>query len=729
MTKTTLASIRQLIGASHSPSNRFLSVIDESGQIICANTGMLKGLSISNPKTASINFLELLHPVHTADFWKSLRIAGGGASPVMEVFLRHEHPNPMRWQFNLLDTEGDKRTFLCVGHPLMDRERQQRFNKLAASHCQLIVEGLSGIIFQDHKGEIIAVNKKAAAILGTNLEQLYRIDNIEQLWENMLTVTDDNGNQVAFRDAPFLRAASTGLLQKRTLCLQLPNGDTRWVMFNARPLPEDDDNQALILTNIVDVTRERRLSGKLREKNAIIDGFMKSTPHLCWMVDEDTRLQFASDSFFRLFQKEEKKSIGRRISEVVPSVVTEAVYQKHIQVLESGIPSELSHKIKWADGSNFICHINIFPIETASEKKLLGGQAVIIPDDSDLKQELRNANERLLHLSRATTDAIWEWDMQSGNMFRNETLMAMIGYQVDNSRGLSWWLRRIHPEDRNRVADSVRDATESQHQSWQEEYRFKCADGTYKQMRDKGFVVYENGLPVKMIGSLTDISYQRELENKLADEKILQQKKVSETVIHMLEKERSRIGHELHDNVNQLLSTSKLFIDVLQPAADQLQLKEKSINYLLTAIEEIRNLSKELVAPQMNQGSVVDAIGALVEDINLAGKIHFTFINTLDDTDVSAGKRTTLFRIAQEHIKNIIKHSGASETRITLGAAEGQIRLLIRDNGKGFDPQQTYRGLGLASIYERSRFYNGKADIQSIPGNGCVLNVSIPLAD
>lgn len=729
MTKTTLTSIRRLIGASQSPSNRFLSVIDESGNILSANTGMVKGLAINNPKTTAVNFLELLHPVHTADFWKSLRIASGGASPVMEVFFRHGHPNLMRWQFNLLDDDGEKRTFLCVGHPLMNRERQQRFNKLAASHCQLIIEGLSGIIFQDQRGEIIAVNKKAAAILGTSLEQLYRIENIEQLWETMLAVTDDNGKRISFHDAPFLKAARTGLVQKRTLSLRFPNGETRWVMFNARPVSEDDENQQLILTNIIDVTRERRLSGKLREKNAIIDAFMKSTPHLCWMVDEDTRLQFASDAFFRLFQAEEKKSIGRRISDVVPAVVTDAVYQKHIQVLESGIPAELNQKIKWADGSNFICHINIFPIHSASEKKLLGGQAIMIPDNTGLEQELRQANARLLHLSRATTDAIWEWDMQTGNMFRNETLMDMTGYQTDNSRGLSWWLRRIHPEDRNRVADSVKDATESQHQSWQEEYRFKCADGSYKQMRDKGFVVYENGLPVKMIGSIQDISYQRELEDKLADARIQQQKKVSETVIHMLEKERSRIGHELHDNVNQLLSTSKLFIDVLQPSPEQLQLKEKSISYLLTAIEEIRQLSKELVAPQMNQGSVVDAIGALIEDINLAGKIHFSFINTLDDSNLSVGKRTTLFRIVQEHLKNIIKHSGASETNITLGEKEGQIRLLIRDNGKGFDPQQTYRGIGLASIYERTKFYNGRADIQSIPGNGCVLNVSIPMID
>ncbi len=67
---------------------------------------------------------------------------------------------------------------------------------------------------------------------------------------------------------------------------------------------------------------------------------------------------------------------------------------------------------------------------------MVGGQAINLPDKSRLEKELKDAHERMLNLSRATSDAIWEWDMQSGQIFRNETLMEMIGYQFDNSRGL-----------------------------------------------------------------------------------------------------------------------------------------------------------------------------------------------------------------------------------------------------------------------------------------------------
>ena len=80
--------------------------------------------------------------------------------------------------------------------------------------------------------------------------------------------------------------------------------------------------------------------------------------------------------------------------------------------------------------------------------------------------------------------------MQSGNGICKQDkysamkrLMEMIGYQLDNSRGLSWWLRRIHPEDRNRLADKIKEATDNLQQSWQDEYRFKCADGSYKACR------------------------------------------------------------------------------------------------------------------------------------------------------------------------------------------------------------------------------------------------------
>lgn len=452
---------------------------------------------------------------------------------------------------------------------------------------------------------------------------------------------------------------------------------------------------------------------------------------LAWIIDEDTKLVFASDSFYKHFSLSADQCVGKRVTAFIPSAFTRAVYAKHIQVLETRKPVSTTQQIQWVDGRTFNFHIHIFLVDCPhSGKKLLAGQAVNIPDTSHLEKELRQTKERLVYLTHATSDAIWEWDMQSGQIFRNEALMQMIGYQWDNSKGLSWWLRRIHPDDRDRVADKVKEATDHYKKSWEDEYRFKCADGTYKHVQDKGFVVYENGLPVKMIGSLQDISPLIQLRNELADERLQRQKEIAETVIRVQEKEKARIGHELHDNVNQVLLTAKLFIDKIQACKeDQQEIKEKSSDYITLAIEEIRKLSKELVAPELKEESLIGNIQTLVKDIQLAGamNIHFTHEQDGGIEQLSSGKKITLFRIVQEQLKNILKHSQASLTQIALSSKEGKIELLIKDNGNGFDPRHTYQGIGFSNIRERTEFYNGAVEVESAPGKGCTLTVSLPV--
>jgi PAS domain S-box-containing protein len=306
-------------------------------------------------------------------------------------------------------------------------------------------------------------------------------------------------------------------------------------------------------------------------------------------------------------------------------------------------------------------------------------------------------------------------------------LMDMIGYQQEENRGLTWWFRRIHPDDRNRVSDKVKDIAEKGLHSWEDEYRLKCADGNYKHMHDKGFVVYENGLPVKMIGSLQDVTHLKELEEQLIEEKLERQKEISETVIRVQEKERSRIGHELHDNVNQILSTVRMFVDMINPAKkEEKNLKSKSLEYIMLAIEEIRKLSKELVAPQLHGNGLADSIRILIDDIHLSNVVKIKFTHDNDIDLLSPGKKVTLFRIVQEQMKNIIKYSQAKQVEIYLQSRDQNAELSIRDNGVGFDPKQTHQGIGLSNIYERTRFYDGTVDIQTAPGKGCTVTVCIP---
>ena len=733
MKKTSWSAIKHIIGNNNDHTDLFLTLINEDGLITCANATMIKDLEISDPRLVSTNFFDLIHPINIDEFKNTLlEPTKSSQENGVELYIKNGIYHPMKWRVtSLTDLSKANKTFLCVGYKIADDERMHRFNRLLKNNCHSIIEGLNGVVFHEMNGDLIAMNQKVASIFGTTLENLYQLKNIDALWKNQWVITNESGQPVPFEETPFVRAAKTRRLQTQTLVIRLKNGEDRWILFNSQPLLEEElDGKFPVVSNIIDVTSERRLSNQLKEREAIISAFLQETPDLAWVIDEDANLLFASNAFYRHFGVNEKDGSSRRVTDMVPPAVTRAVFENHLKVFETGKPVQASEKIKWADGSHSVSHIHLFPIKNVSGKKLVGGQAINVADKSNLEKELKDARERLLNFSKATSDAIWEWDMQSGQIFRNETLMEMIGYQPDNSKGLSWWLRRIHPEDRNRLADKIKEATDNVQQSWQDQYRFKCADGSYKHIQDKGFVVYENGLPVKMIGSLQNVSSIKELENELADVRLQRQKEISETIIKVQEKERSRIGHELHDNVNQLLSTVKLFFGGVNTSnAEQKQLKDKSIEYLHMAIEEIRKLSKELVTPQLKEENLANNIKALIEDIQLAGTLKLSFNHEVEDELLSSGKKITLFRIVQEQLKNIIKHSKATTTQISLHSTEDSVVLVMKDNGKGFDPKQTRQGIGLSNIHERAQFYNGTAEVKSSSGAGCTLTVTIPVKE
>ncbi|MDP4265253.1 MAG: PAS domain-containing protein, partial [Bacteroidota bacterium] len=647
-----------------------------------------------------------------------------------ELYLENSYYHPMKWMVNYLPhAPGSKRIYFCLGYTILDNDRLKKFNLLAKKHYQLIMEGPAGIIFHDKNGELIAANQQTASIFTTTLEKLYQLKDISRRWKSKWLITNEQGQPVPFEKAPFMKALDSGKIQKETIRIQLENGENRWIRFYSQPLPDDHtDDCCWAVSTIIDVTNEKLLAARIEEKRALINAFVRQTPNLAWVVDDDSRLQFASEAFYQYFNLDKTVCTDKKMSELVPPFVFRALYEKHLDVFKTGNPQNIVEQVKLANGTNYISHINIFPINGIPGKKLLGGYAINLPDTGKIEKELLKAHERLLTISRAASNAIWEWDMQTGTIFRNEALMEMIGYQPDNSKGLSWWLRRVHPEDRDRVSDKVKEATDTCQHSWQDEYRFKCADGRYKHVQDKGFVMYESGLPVKMIGSLQDISNLKELENKLADEKLQRQKEISETIISVQEKERTRIGHELHDNVNQVLSTALLFLEMLNPSGkEQKQVKIKSAEYLSTAIEEIRKLSKELVVPHFKEQGLVNSIQLLIDDIHIASAIRVKFTHDLESDLLSSGKKITLFRIVQEQLKNILNHSGAKNAEILLQTRHDDVQLIIKDNGIGFDPKQTRRGIGLSNIYERISFYNGHVDIQTSPGNGCTVVVTMSL--
>jgi signal transduction histidine kinase len=243
-------------------------------------------------------------------------------------------------------------------------------------------------------------------------------------------------------------------------------------------------------------------------------------------------------------------------------------------------------------------------------------------------------------------------------------------------------------------------------------------------------------VPYSVLSTFQDISRERGFERQargvevqLAEHRLKEQKRIAEAIIKAQEQERTRIGHELHDNINQILASGHLYLDGLNRDTPNFQeIKDKTKEILQLAIEEVRILSKAMVLPDLKKGGLVTSIDDLVSDLRYSGlfEVEFTHSEVGILEEMGQNKKVTLFRVIQEQTKNIIKYSKAKKVKIALSTSVGQIRLEIKDDGIGFDPENTHRGLGLANIFERSRLYEGTATLGTSPGNGCCVIVNIP---
>lgn len=330
--------------------------------------------------------------------------------------------------------------------------------------------------------------------------------------------------------------------------------------------------------------------------------------------------------------------------------------------------------------------------------------------------------ERYDILLKATSDTIWDWDIVNNRMMYNSGITKMFGYQITEIADIfNWWRQNIHPDDLQLVMDAYFGPVQDARAHIQQEYRFRCADGSYKYIYDRAFILYDaQQRPVRVIGSMQDISYQKEAE-----------KIFSKGVIDAQENERRHIGEELHDNVNQLLASAMLTLGMVSHYRnnpdEMIEFAEKAKQYTHTALNEIRKLSHNLAPASGVENALKNIIENLLQGINLKNQFNIVFhfderVNTLlpQDTQVN------LYRILQEQVKNILQYAEASTIKVELAVAGGKVILTTTDNGKGFDPKKTKQGIGLSNIKRRVESLAGKMLITAAPGNGCAITIEVP---
>ncbi len=218
----------------------------------------------------------------------------------------------------------------------------------------------------------------------------------------------------------------------------------------------------------------------------------------------------------------------------------------------------------------------------------------------------------------------------------------------------------------------------------------------------------------------------KSLLEQISHQKIQEQKKITRAILKAQESERNYIGQELHDNINQILAATKLHLDIAVKNNEELKKKIQYPRELINdAISEIRRLSTTQVTPtkDINLEELIKKL-IVVLQTNTAIKTKFVFdlANQKPDDEL----KLNIYRIVQEQINNIIKHAAPRNVYISLEASDGAIQIEIVDDGRGFDTTKKRKGIGISNIINRVESFNGKIEINSSPGKGCKIYVSIP---
>lgn len=346
------------------------------------------------------------------------------------------------------------------------------------------------------------------------------------------------------------------------------------------------------------------------------------------------------------------------------------------------------------------------------------------------EEELRTSNERFYYVSKITSDAIWDIDLETKQIYRSETFYELAGYSPEEIKpNLDWWFNKIHPNDRERVRNKVQEYIKNGNDRWEDEYLFLCADGSYKYLLDSGTILYRLGKPVRILGAIRDLTEKKKLQQQLLQEQEHKHKAINQASIAAQEAERSEISRELHDNVNQLLMSAKLFMNSAQTDHENAKAHiEKAVTYQMMAVEEIRRLSKALNTSLVKMIGLSRSIDDIVINMKAFQKIEtkFEYDKQLDKL-LSDDQKLMIFRIIQEQTNNIIKYSDAKNVMIIIREDKNNIYLSIKDNGKGFDTSIHSKGIGLINIYNRVDAFGGQVELISSPGNGCILNIVFPL--
>jgi signal transduction histidine kinase len=371
-----------------------------------------------------------------------------------------------------------------------------------------------------------------------------------------------------------------------------------------------------------------------------------------------------------------------------------------------------------------VLSLQLFLFFTAAPFMVL---AALVEERKRGEKELHESEERLRLAVKAGRMYAFEWDAATDVIVRSGKCADIFNWMDDPTRDTGrQFAARVHPDDSQAYLTNDTGLTVD-NPTYQINFRMLRPDGSVIWLEDSGHGLFDNqGRLLRTIGMVADVTERKQAEDALSS--------VSRRLIEAQEQERARIARELHDDLSQRMALLGISLAQFEQGMPDLSSQARQQMHIMAEVvtevsSEIHNLSHQLHPSKLDTLGLVAAVDGLCRELSDQHDLQVLFVNSDIPGQIPKDVTLCLFRIVQEALRNVLKHSGAANAKVELSGHDDRIDLCISDSGAGFRPESAKgeAGLGLVSMRERLRLVRGHLSIESRPSHGTRIHVRVPL--
>lgn len=353
------------------------------------------------------------------------------------------------------------------------------------------------------------------------------------------------------------------------------------------------------------------------------------------------------------------------------------------------------------------------------------GLLLDITDQKKAELKIVEQNEQLETIIRSLNGVTFRINDQGIVEYISPQVKEILGYEVSELEGTHIDTGKVgelfHPDDKRREMDFVESMMLYGGDSHSE----------YRMLTKAGEVLWVDSNSVCIEGS----NGRRYVQGYSVDitDKIRNEERIMNAIMNASDGEKQRISKEIHDGLQQTLTIAALNLEFIKKEKSKLSklIQDKfelGWEYLKKGMEDTRSIAHRLMPKAIEDFGLVAVLSDMVDQMSVSTGIEFEFITNMEDMRIQIGAETNLYKLVQEAINNIIKHSKSNYVTIQYMKFGDQIQLIIEDDGQGFNPNKLNKntGFGLASMKSRATALGATIEIDSQPGHGTTLIVDIP---